>query len=81
MRLLSVNEMDSNFPRIMGKPRFAGEALNQSPLVAGNSISEGPRLNNPDMQLIKSRSSVRSAQAPGGNFAQTRTEKFFERPG
>ena len=55
--------------RIMGRPRFAGEALQSE-----------DALNNPQMGMIKDRSSIQGNQEPGGNFVSTRTEKFFDRP-
>ena len=61
--------MDTDFPRLSQKPRFAGEAL-----------IEGPALANPQIGLIKAPASIRNAQKPGGNLVSTRTEKFFERP-
>ncbi len=50
--------------RIMGQPRFAGEAI----------------LDNPQMGLLRDRGSIQANQAPGGTFEETRTEKFFQRP-
>ena len=61
--------MDTDFPRLSEKTRFAGDAL-----------TEGPALTNPQMGLIDSPASIRNAQKPGGNLVSTRTEKFFERP-
>ena len=68
-----------SFGRILGKPRFAGEALNVN-FGDGKGISPGPFLSNPQIGLIKSPSAIRSAQKPGGNLVETETEKFFERP-
>ena len=50
--------------RIFSQPRFAGDAL----------------VDNPQLGLLRDGASIQANQQPGGDFEQTRTEKFFERP-
>jgi len=60
----------------MARPRFAGEALQgvrEQPLEV--KFSDDKKLNNPQMGLIRERSSIQARQNPGGDFEPTQTEK------
>ncbi len=60
----------------MGRPRFAGEALagvREQPLEV--SFANKKKLDNPQMGLIRERSSIQARQTPGGDFEPTQTEK------
>ena len=65
--------------RVGGRTRFAGDKLQgvrEQPLEV--TFGRKSDLNNPQMGLIRERSSIQSRQNPGGTFESTQTEKMFE---